>query len=127
MGAVVLDMFPPKPEVFKRFRELGWVDVTLDSKASGVRLQSRKGVNYTRYFTIGWAPGVTVTIEADGVRCHDDYVPWTAIFLMESKETGERRLWRESMPAELIADSEKCEVARYILCKCTSTKQPRKA
>jgi len=67
MGAVVLAMFPPKPEVFRRFRGLGWLDVTLDSRAAGVALRPLSGGSYTRYYTMGWLPNVSLAIESDGV------------------------------------------------------------
>jgi len=131
-GSNVVDLFQSKESVFRRFSRLGHgASITFYTRATGVSLPVLAPmpdgipVEYSKYYTeSGLRLGVYGTeASARGIRMGNDflghrYVPWNAIFIIESGD-GETRVWKESVPAELVEEGKTgSDQAVYYLKRC---------
>ena len=103
---------PEKLRMFARLIEKGMVMVTVDTRANEVRVPTRFGgelqlnLNFSHRFGLEDFDyddvGVRASLSFGGTPAFCD-LPWTAVYGMTSHIDGERLLWPDSFPKELVA------------------------
>ncbi len=103
---------PEKLRMFARLIEKGMVMVTIDSRVDNTRLPSRfagelqLNLNFSHRFGLADFDyddeGLRASLSFGGTPFFCD-IPWTAIYGMTSSVDGERMLWPDSFPRELVA------------------------
>jgi hypothetical protein len=103
---------PEKLRMFARLIEKGMVMVTIDSRVDNARLPSRfagelqLNLNFSHRFGLA-----DFDYDDDGLRASLSFggtpffcdIPWTAVYGMTSSIDGERMLWPDSFPRELVS------------------------
>ncbi len=103
---------PEKLRMFSRLAERGMVMVTLDARVDNARVPSQfvgelqLNLNFSHRFGLDDFDyddeGVRASLSFGGKPFFCD-VPWTAVYGMTSHVDGERLLWPDSFPAELVS------------------------
>ena len=104
-------MKPPKPRVFQRLFEQGWVNVHLDGRKGGVQLPAP--FLRERHVTLNYGPDMPVPITdmrvtAKGIQATlsfgqmpaPTFIPWAAVFCITNK-AGTGVLYDTDVPEEL--------------------------
>ncbi|HEY1101443.1 MAG TPA: ClpXP protease specificity-enhancing factor SspB [Myxococcota bacterium] len=103
---------PEKLRMFARLIEKGMVMVTVDTRAADVRVPPRFGgelqlnLNFSHRFGLDDFDYDDVGVRASlsfGGTPHFCELPWTAVYGMTSHVDGERLLWPDSFPKELVS------------------------